>query len=194
MDAFLANQLLLVKKAQITTIDSFCIDTLRKQFVAADLAPDFKIADPTENEVIRAEVTDNVLTEMYDDPEYAESFFALLESYANSKANDRTFRETVDALYLFSVSLPDPEAWLRQAVSDYSGEMAFRDTLWCKTIMDVVRLELEKCTADYETCIELTEADGFDKYTDLLREEAKWIEAVKAAAEKSGVLLKRHPK
>ena len=34
-DPFLANQLLLIKKAQITTIDSFCIDLLRRNFVAA---------------------------------------------------------------------------------------------------------------------------------------------------------------
>ncbi len=186
LDTFLANQLLLVKKAQITTIDSFCIDTLRKQFVAAELAPDFKIADPTENEVIRAEVMDEVLTEMYDDPEYAESFLALLESYANSKANDRTFRETVDALYLFSVSLPNPESWLRCAVEHYNGEVAFEDTLWYKTIMDVVRMELEKCADDYKTCINLMEADGFDRYADLLKEEAQKIADATAYIEKGG--------
>ena len=114
-DPFFAEQLLLVKKAQITTIDAFCIDLLRRNFVAADLPPDFRIADPTENAVMRDTVLDEVLTGMYDDEMFSESFFLLLESYANAKANDKMFRELVHALFQFATSLPDPKAWLTEA-------------------------------------------------------------------------------
>ena len=75
----LMRQLTLVKKAQITTIDSFCIDVLRKYFVSADLSPDFSVADPNENKVMLEEAMDNVINAMYDDGEFGESFLCLME-------------------------------------------------------------------------------------------------------------------
>jgi len=92
---------------------------LRQNFVAANLSPDFRIADPTENNVLRDEVLDEVLTEFYDDAEYAEDFFKLLEAYANAKANDKMFRELVHALFQFAMSLPNPEEWLLSAADRF---------------------------------------------------------------------------
>ncbi len=168
---FLANQLLLVKKAQITTIDSFCIDLLRQNFVAANLPPDFRIADPTENSVLRDEVLDEVLTEFYDDAEYAEDFFKLLEAYANAKANDKTFRELVHALFQFAMSLPNPTEWLLSAAEQFQITGDFEKTPWCESVIHETKQELFKCILEYDTLIALAAQDGFSAYETLLRDE-----------------------
>ncbi|MBO5929753.1 MAG: helicase-exonuclease AddAB subunit AddA, partial [Clostridia bacterium] len=170
-NAFLANQLLLVKKAQITTIDSFCIDLLRQNFVAANLSPDFRIADPTENNVLRDEILDEVLTEFYDDAEYAEDFFKLLEAYANAKANDKAFRELVHSLFQFVMSLPNPTEWLETAAEQFQLAGSFEESPWCKAVQEETKQELYKCVLEYNTMIYLASQDGFSAYEALLRDE-----------------------
>lgn len=170
-DSFLTDQLLLIKKARITTIDSFCIDLLRQNFATAGLSPDFRIADPTENVVIRDEVLDEILTEMYDDEVYADDFFELLESYANAKANDKAFRELVHALFLFSRSLPNPKEWLLQSAEEFGGNKKFDDTEWCRLILKDVKAELSKCVLEYNRMIQLADEDGFASYSSFLAEE-----------------------
>ncbi len=182
-DAFLADQLLLIKKAQITTIDSFCIDLLRKNFVRADLPPDFKIADPTENAVMRAEVLDEVLTELYDDGQYAASFFELLESYANAKANDRGFRELIDSIYLFSESLPNPKEWLLRAADDFGINRPFSETVWCKAILEEVRTAIDHSISDYNVMISLAQEDALTDCVNLFLEERKMLEEIKEIQE-----------
>ena len=170
-DENLKNQLLLLKKAQITTIDSFCIDLLRNNFVTADLPPDFKIADPTENTVMREEVLETVLTEMYDDEEFAESYFDLLEMYANSKANNKSFCELVDALYNFSMSLPDPENWLIKSSESFNTSENFEDTIWCKTLLFEAKKEIESSILDCDTMIEYAKRDNLSAYHTILLED-----------------------
>ena len=142
-DAFLAKQLTLVKKAQITTIDAFCINLLKKNFIAAQLSPDFRIIDNTENAVLRGEILEEVMSEMYDDPAYATRFLDLLEAYANAKGNDKPLREVLIGLYLFVMSLPDPEGWLRDATEQFRLEIPFSETVWCKEILKEAKLSVE---------------------------------------------------
>lgn len=185
---FLADQLLLVKKAQITTIDSFCIDLLRKNFVAAGISPDFRIADVTENTVILDEVLDEVLTEMYDDEQYADAFFMLLESYANAKANDKQFRELILSVYQFAMSLPDPAAWLCDAADMYGENTDFSKTPWYDIVLNDAKTELSKCITDYDYMIFLALEEGLDAYAFFLKEEQKQLRNVYNAGTSYDVL------
>ncbi len=179
-DASLADQLLLMKKAKITTIDSFCIDLLRQQFVAADLPADFKIADPTENNVLRAEVLDDLLNAFYDDETYADAFLTLMESYANAKANDARFRKLIDSIYEFAMSLPNPEEWLTRAADDFGRGISFSETVWCKVILDEVKTEISRCISKLSLAIELADEDALFSYRDLLMEEKRSCEEILA--------------
>jgi len=182
-NAFLANQLLLIKKAQITTIDAFCIDLLRRNFVAANLSPDFKIADPTENAVLCDEVLDEVLTDMYDDAEFAEDFFSVLESYANAKANDKMFRELVHSLFSFAMSLPNPKEWLISSAEAFSKAYDFEQTAWCKAVIAETKTELMRAVSEYDTLVYLAEQDGLTAYHTLLLEERDMLKKASALDE-----------
>jgi len=170
------RQLTLVKKAQITTIDSFCIDVLRKYFVSADLSPDFSVADPNENKVMLEEAMDNVINAMYDDGEFGESFLCLMEAYANSKANDTAFRELFISVYYFSMSLPYPEKWLAESAEKFNIKTDFNDSEYKDLILSEAHSECERCVSEYDIMIELCRKDLFSAYEELLRGEKEFFE------------------
>ncbi len=177
-DALLSEQLLLIKQAKITTIDSFCIDLLRQQFARADLSPDFKIADPTEVKVLRAEVLEDVMNTFYDDETYAGAFLELLEMYANAKANDARFKKLIDDIYEFSMSLPNPKEWLTCAADEFGRGISFGESTWCKVILDETKMELSRAVLKYHFAISLAAEDGFSAYESLLRTELSAVESI----------------
>lgn len=177
-DSFLAKQLSLVKKAQITTIDAFCIQVLRTYFVAANLPPDFQISDPAENTIMRKEVLEKVIAELYDDAEFSDDFLLLLEAHTNAKANDKAFRDMVDGLYHFVMSLPNPIQWLKQASAMFRLEKSFAETTWCKTIIDEVKSTLQKVISECESMINLCISDGMDAYATFFIERKKSMEEI----------------
>ena len=115
----LARQMTLAAKASITTIHSFCLDTLRTNFSAAGIDPNFRIADSTENELLRLEALDEVMDEMFEDEELGEAFTCLLENYSSVKSR-AGFDELIQTIYHFVMSLPDPEGWLTKAAERFS--------------------------------------------------------------------------
>jgi len=175
-DKLLARQLTLVKKAQITTIDSFCIDILRNFFVEADLSPDFSVVDPAECRVMLEEAVDKVINEMYDDPELGGDFLCLMESYANSKANDIALRELITSIYYFSKSLPYPDEWLDISVERFDIKGDFDECEYKKILMQEIYSECERCVSEYNIMLELAVKDEFYLYESLLREEREFFD------------------
>ncbi len=177
-DKNLLRQLVLIKKAQITTIDSFCINVLRNHFVEADLSPDFSVADPTECKVMLETALDDVINEMYDDEKYGADFLNLMESYANSKAGDINFRELLVSLYYFSMSLPDPKEWLRISAERFNISEDFSRSEYKYFLLQEIHAECARCISEYNIMIELTDQDNFDSYKDLLCEEKAFFESL----------------
>lgn len=175
-DKALTRQLTLVKKAQITTIDSFCIDVLRKHFVEANLPPDFCVADPTECKVMLEDALDNVINEMYDDAVFGADFLNLMESYANSKANDINFRGLITSIYYFSTSLPYPEKWLEESAERFNIEDDFNRSEYKYFLMQEVYAECARCVSEYNIMIELAQQDNFSSYASLFFEERDFFE------------------
>ena len=58
----LQRQATLVHNAQITTIDSFCLYVVRNYFQTIDLEPSFRIADPGELQLLKADVAARSIT------------------------------------------------------------------------------------------------------------------------------------
>lgn len=176
-DKHLLRQLTLAKKAQITTIDSFCIDILRKYFVEAELSPDFSVADPAENKVMLEEALDNVIDEMYDDATFGADFLCLMESYANSKANDTAFRELVTSIYYFSKSLPYPDKWLNLSAERFNIGGDFNSSEYKYFLIQEIHAECARCVSEYNIMIELMQKDYFPLYESQLREEKEFFES-----------------
>ena len=58
---------LLLDRAQITTVHSFCAYLLRENFQAAGLTPDFRVADEDEVAILRENILDELIEARYED-------------------------------------------------------------------------------------------------------------------------------
>ena len=88
------RQMVLLNKAYITTIDSFCTDVLRTYFDRVDLDPAFRVADETEVELLRAEALTEVLDLCYADATDTD-FVKLTDAYGFGGAKDDSRLESL---------------------------------------------------------------------------------------------------
>ena len=63
----LQRQLVLLNKARITTIHSFCLDVIRNYFHIIDLDPRFRVADETEAILLKNEAIEELFDKKYEE-------------------------------------------------------------------------------------------------------------------------------
>lgn len=114
----LRRQLSLINRASISTLHSFCLETIRKYYYEIDIDPGFRIADSTEAELLKDEVLDDLFEEHYGN-EGNEPFFRLVDAFSSDR-NDIELQGIVRSLHEFSSSHPYPEEWLDEMVSMYN--------------------------------------------------------------------------
>ncbi len=116
-NARLHRQAALVHNAQITTIDSFCLYVVRNYFQTIGLEPSFRIADPGELQLLKADVAAQVMEQQYE--EKAEGFLKLADRYSTAKS-DAALEDFMLRLHDFSQSYPWPMEWLASLPSHYA--------------------------------------------------------------------------
>ncbi len=109
----LKRQLSFVSSADICTIDSFCIDLVKKNFFRVEVPSDFSIADPAQMDILKEEVLIEVLDELFEKGE--EDFINLATTTGKGK-NDSSLKEMILSLYTAAMTYANPEAWLDKAV------------------------------------------------------------------------------
>ncbi len=128
-DARLRRQLLLVHRAQITTVHSFCLNLVREQFAALGLPPDFRIADEGELAEIMEEAMEAVLEAGYDSED--EGFLALSDLLSAGR-DDKRLSQVVLEVYQKIQSHADPDAFLSEVeamFADGQGSAPHRTAL-----------------------------------------------------------------
>lgn len=110
-DAHLRRQSLTLYKAKISTIDSFGIDLLRRNFQAAEISPDFTVLDEAELEVIRSAVLQQQTDEYYATfPAGFDAFLSLFGGDTDSKACEEVIRLVAEKLE----NIPFADRWLEE--------------------------------------------------------------------------------
>ncbi|MDR0879483.1 MAG: UvrD-helicase domain-containing protein [Clostridioides sp.] len=153
-DKFLKNQILLLNKAKITTIHSFCLDVIKSNFHTIDLDPNFRIGDQNECNLIKKEAIEEVFDEMYEDRNLG--LLNLVESYAE-KGGDRAIEEMIMQIHNFARTSPDPEKWLTESAERFNVDDSFEfsNSIWAKYILEYVKIELEGLVASMKSAIDL---------------------------------------
>ena len=156
----LSRQLTLVSKASITTIHSFCNDLLRTNFNLAGIDPNFRIADTTENDLLRAQALEEVVDEMYEDDEFGDSFAQLVMNYSSVKTSKELF-SLIDSIYAFCMSLPDPSKWLCNSSEKFrpGKYKTFDETDWAKVLLCEFKTDINSIQAKYDYMLKKTETD-----------------------------------
>ena len=105
----LQMQATLVHHAQITTIDSFCLNVIREHFNQLDLDPAFRIGDEGELLLMRADVMAELLEDSYASGD--SRFEQFVETFAQGKT-DAGIEDYIMQVYSFSQSNPYPHQWI----------------------------------------------------------------------------------
>lgn len=118
-DPYILKQKLLLKSAKICTIDSFCIDLVRKHFAVLSVSPDFKVAAAAQASDLRERAVSDVLLRHFAEP--SEDFNRLCTSF-NIYKGENDIKNAVFTCYDFSLCLSRPEHWLNTSVDNYFSD------------------------------------------------------------------------
>ncbi|MBE7037071.1 MAG: helicase-exonuclease AddAB subunit AddA [Ruminococcaceae bacterium] len=168
----LSRQLSLLPKASITTIHSYCLRVLKANFNALGLDPNFRLADPTENDLIRFAALEEVVESMYEDEVFAEDFLKLTEAYLNIR-NTTPFYELINQIYDFAMSLPHPTAWLTESAERLSCPENMNEHPYAVAMVDIGKGYIMSVLEKYDTMLKLSQSDDLclDLFPFLLAEK-----------------------
>ena len=179
----LQKQILLLNKASICTIDSFCLEVVRNNFFELEkVSPNFRIADTTEIEILEQEVLEDIFEQKYE--EENKDFLKLINTYTSYK-DDTPLKELVLSIYKAISSMPYPLKWLKEHVEMFNLENRleedFSKTPWGKILLEQVNEELEDDIKILQKAKdEIQFLEDFEKVVALLEQDINSLELLKA--------------
>ncbi|MBR3833440.1 MAG: helicase-exonuclease AddAB subunit AddA [Lachnospiraceae bacterium] len=172
----LSLQQLLVNRADICTIDSFCLKLVRENFNMLDIDSSFTIGDPGMMEMVKAEIMDRLFERLYDE---GNEDFKLLVDIFGSKNQEEELKKAVSNIYYKASSYPIPTVWLDNAREslNVADEKDIDKLPWVKYYIKVAKAELKGVKDKLQEVMSLCEMPGGpDKYIPIIEQEEKTVE------------------
>lgn len=142
---YLKRQKMYLPNAQISTMDSFCGKLVKENFEKADVAPDYTMLSDIEHDMLKREVINEVLEELYSLPKAETEDFLRL--FTNGR-NDENLISSILTLYDFAMASQNPLNWIENAFLDYFEDLPIHETKWGKfslnrlaEILDYVKIK-----------------------------------------------------
>lgn len=146
----LLRQRQLLYKANISTIDSFCVDIAKEYFYELNIKQDFRIADNNELAVLNNEAMEDTLERFYDNG--GEAFKNLVKAFSSSR-DDRPLIDVISRVHTFLLSHPFPEKWIDEKLSMYNINKSVAATVWGEVIISYSKSAAEYCKRVCETAV-----------------------------------------
>lgn len=168
----LKRQVVLLGKANICTIHSFCLDVIKNNFFQINIPASFRIASEEEIELLRQEVIEDVFDKYYEDEN--EEFAKLVNTYTSYRGDDE-LKEMILKIYKFIQSTPFPKEWISEKIDIFDTETNKEDfgkSIWGKILLD----DLKDETIDAINSLKVIEArlvkyPELDKYVQVIDED-----------------------
>ena len=109
----LKEQLYRLNKCYISTIDSFCLKIVKKNFKILQIDPNFSIGDEAEIENLKQKTLNEFIENLYE--EQNDDFLELIESYS-PKIDDGNYINTFLSIYNKIQNIFDYKNWLKNSV------------------------------------------------------------------------------
>lgn len=113
-DSRLSRQLILLDRAPISTLHSFCTTLLRQHFHQLGLDPNFRVLDEEETALMQREIARELLEDCYQS-DSSGRFQRFVDAYGDNY--DQLVMDRVTRLHQLLCSVVDPQHWLDQARS-----------------------------------------------------------------------------
>ena len=177
----LQKQIMLLNKASICTIDSFCLDVIRNNFYELDITPNFRIADTAEMELLKQEVLEELFEEKYESQN--EDFEKLIKTYTSYR-DDTPLKELILKIYTYIESSPFPKQWLEDQIEKFNIQDVSQDfskTVWGKILLKEVKEELIDGLATLKShYLKLSVDTDLEKFTQVVKKNMSQIELLYA--------------
>ena len=167
---------------KITTVHSFCGDTLREYAYLVDLPADFRVADENECAQIRDAAIKKCLDDAYsqsDDPD----FRAFVDSQGLGR-DDRLVPEILLKVYDSARCHLQPNTWIENCVrnADTQDITDAGQTVWGTYLMQDLQAHLRLQLQALEECARAAECtDTMEKPAALLRDTMRQLEVLRSA-------------
>lgn len=152
----LQRQQILLSRAHISTIHSFCSEMIRQNFYKLNVSAEFRISDSNEMTLLRDEAMQQVMEELY---ARENADFALLSDSFSTGRDDSGLLRTVSELYDFVRSHPFPAQWLEEKAAMYRPNCAIADTEWGKTILAYAVSAISYCISLTQNALDIMQED-----------------------------------
>ena len=111
-DSHLAKQIILLDRANIMTIDGFCLKVVRENFNKIGITPSMRVADIAEMKLIKADALSELLERHYEAGD--ERFIEFADSFTKDKS-DTNIEDLINKVYDISSSYSDVDRWFFEA-------------------------------------------------------------------------------
>ncbi len=169
-------QSILVSRAQITTIDSFCLNLIREYYNCLDLDPAFRMGDEGEIALLQGDVMKDLLEDQYGLGE--EAFLHFAETYSTGKS-DMGLEDIIFQVWRFSQSHPWPKEWIEECRKELEEDdfEAVKKSRWMEFLMEDIRLQSEELRDQLQECARICqEEEGLSPYLERLLEDAEMLD------------------
>ena len=139
----LQRQITLLNKANICTIDSFCLDVIKNNFFEIEISPNFRIADTAEIDLLKQEVLEKIFEEKYEN--HDRDFEKLIKTYTSYR-DDTPLKDMILRIYTYIESNPFPLKWLKEQIEKFNIKdikQDFSNTEWGKILLQNMKEEIE---------------------------------------------------
>ncbi len=175
-------QAALIPQAQITTIDSFCLNIIRSHYNSLDIDPAFRMGDEGELSLLRGDCMGEMLENCYDE---ADAEFARFVEHFGRGKSDRGIEDVILQAWQFSQSHPWPGEWLASCQKELEEEsiLEMEESPWMVFLMEDVARQMEELSGQLGEALQVClEENGPLAYEPMLISDRSKIEAIGRAA------------
>lgn len=173
----LERQISYIHNAQITTIDSFCLNIVRQNFDKINIDPSFRTADEGELSLLSQDAIEKVIESFYEKGN--EDFLEFIDDYS-SKRGDKKVEEIILSLYRFSMSYPYPKVWLDNCIENYNiDKNSIYKMNWFKDIENEVEDILKYNLENIKIALEIANGEeGPFHYSEALTSDIEYLKSL----------------
>lgn len=138
-EAHLRKQQLLLDKANICTIDSFCRNVVKTAYTRFDISPDYRIGDNSELIALQCRAVEDIAEEYY-----LREDFKPIASLLTTSTNDNMLKSAVIDFYSFLSALPFPQQWMEQTLNNLKNSRSdVTNSIWIENIVENARRDIQ---------------------------------------------------
>ncbi|MCL2859464.1 MAG: UvrD-helicase domain-containing protein [Oscillospiraceae bacterium] len=160
-NAHLQRQIVLLNRASICTIHSFCLDVIRNNFFEIGVSSNFKVGDSSDLALLKIEAMEDLFEELYEaqDPDFLE----LINNYATYRT-DGNLKDLISKIYEYIQSNPFPQEWLENQVEKFNLKNSlkndFATTVWGKILLEEITENVESNITELKIILEQLAKDS----------------------------------